>query len=355
MRKKTRLKGLFWGLPDSIQGNVTSFALTRSQDDVRMASSLMDQKVRRQADNKRKWENHSRDNHVHQQPFKRPNVARAYTAWGNEKKAYAGNFPYCNKCKLHHAGPCTVNCGNCKKVGYMTRDCKTPTAAATANQRVPLAHQKTTVTCYECRRQGHYRSECPKLKNQKHGDQAGNTEARRRTYTLGGREANRDMNVVTGTFLLNNRYVLMLFDTDADRSFVSTTFSSLIDIAPTALETKYSVELADGKIIGADTIIGGCTLNFLNRSFKIDVMPVELDSFNVIIGDRSEGGKNSRLNIISCTKTQKYIKKGCHVFLALITERKTEDKSKKKRLEDVSIVRDFSKVFPKDLPGLPPA
>ncbi|GJY13260.1 putative reverse transcriptase domain-containing protein [Tanacetum coccineum] len=276
----------------------------------RMASSLMDQKVRRQADNKRKWENHSRDNHVHQQPFKRPNVARAYTAGGNEKKAYAGNFPYCNKCKLHHAGPCIVNCGNCKK-------------------RAPLAHQKTTVTCYECRRQGHYRSECPKLKNQKHGDQAGNAEARGRTYTLRGREANRDTNVVTGTFLLNNRYVLMLFDTDADRSFVSTTFSSLINIAPTALDTKYSVELADEKIIGADTIIGGC--------------------------DRREGGKNSRLNIISCTKTQKYIKKGCHVFLALITERKTEDKSKKKRLEDVSIVRDFSKVFPKDLPGLPPA
>ncbi|GKD78865.1 hypothetical protein Tco_1341486, partial [Tanacetum coccineum] len=77
-----------WGLPDNIQGNVTSSAQTRLQDAVRMANSLMDQKVRantaRLADNKRKWENHSRDNRVpQQQPFKRPNVARAYTARNN--------------------------------------------------------------------------------------------------------------------------------------------------------------------------------------------------------------------------------------------------------------------------------
>ncbi|GKE27270.1 putative reverse transcriptase domain-containing protein, partial [Tanacetum coccineum] len=252
---------------------------------------LMDQKVRanagRQADNKRKWENHSRDNHVHQQPYKRTNVARAYIAGSNEKKPYSGSLPYCNKCKLHHTRPCTVKCGNCKKVGHMSRDCKTPAAAATAtgNQRTPSANQRTTVTCYECGKQGHYRSDCPKLKNQNRGNQAGNEEARGRAYALrGGGEANQDPNVVTGTFLLNNRYASMLFDTDADRSFVSTRFSSLIDIAPTAIDTKYSIELADGKIIGADTIIRGCTLNFLNHPFDIDLMPVELGSFNVIIG-----------------------------------------------------------------------
>ncbi|GKF26894.1 hypothetical protein Tco_0082788 [Tanacetum coccineum] len=72
-----------------------------------------------------------------------------------------------------------------------------------------------------------------------------------------------------------------------------------------------------------------------------------------IQGDRSEDGRNSRLNIISCTKTQKYIQKGCHVFLAQITKKKTEDKSEEKRLEDVPIVRDFSEVFPEDLSGLP--
>ncbi|GKD31374.1 reverse transcriptase domain-containing protein [Tanacetum coccineum] len=70
----------------------------------------------------------------------------------------------------------------------------------------------------------------------------------------------------------------------ADRSFVSTAFSALIDITLTALDVKYTIELADGKLIGADTIIHGCTLNLLNHSFNIDLMPVYLGSFNVIIG-----------------------------------------------------------------------
>ncbi|GKE45304.1 putative reverse transcriptase domain-containing protein [Tanacetum coccineum] len=115
-------------------------------------------------------------------------------------------------------------------------------------------------------------------------------------------------------------------------------------------------------------------------------MPVELGSFDVIIGmdwltkyhvvivcdekiiripfgneilivrgNESNNGHESRLNIISCTKTQKYLLKGCHVFLACIMAKKAKDKSKEKRLEDVLIVRDFLKVFPKDFPGIPPA
>nr|GEZ53640.1 reverse transcriptase domain-containing protein [Tanacetum cinerariifolium] len=75
-----------------------------------------------------------------------------------------------------------------------------------------------------------------------------------------------------------------MFDTGADRSFVSTTFSSQIDITPTTLGHYYDVELADGRIIGLNTIIGGCTLNLLNHLFDIDLMLVELDSFDIIIG-----------------------------------------------------------------------
>ncbi|GJU03945.1 hypothetical protein Tco_1114283 [Tanacetum coccineum] len=73
------------------------------------------------------------------------------------------------------------------------------------------------------------------------------------------------------------------------------------------------------------------------------------------LGEGSIGRSNSRLSIISCAKTQKYIQKGCHVFLAQISAKKAKDKSKEERLEDVSIVQDFLEVFPEDLPGLPPA
>ncbi|GKD71622.1 hypothetical protein Tco_1325712 [Tanacetum coccineum] len=74
----------------------------------------------------------------------------------------------------------------------------------------------------------------------------------------------------------------------------------------------------------------------------------------IIHGDGSNRGSETRLNIISCTKPQKYLLKGCPIFLAHVTTEETEDKSKEKRLEDVPIVWDFPEVFPEDLPGIPP-
>nr|GFC20917.1 putative reverse transcriptase domain-containing protein [Tanacetum cinerariifolium] len=164
-----------------------------------------------------------------------------------------------------------------------------------------------------------------------------------------------------------------------------TPMSSLININPSTLDYSYDVELADGKIIGVNTVIRGCTLNLLNRPFNIDLMPVELGSFDVIVGSwyelvktyhavivcdekivripfgnetliiRCDGCNNgNQINIISCTKTQKYLLKGYPVFLAKITTKMIKDKSEEKRLEDVPIFRDFSEMFPEDLPGLPP-
>ncbi|GKF51015.1 hypothetical protein Tco_0147482 [Tanacetum coccineum] len=74
----------------------------------------------------------------------------------------------------------------------------------------------------------------------------------------------------------------------------------------------------------------------------------------IIHGDESNQGTEARLHIISYSKTQEYMLKGCLVFLAHVTTNKIEDKSEKKRLEDILIVRDFPEVFPKDLSGLPP-
>nr|GEW20458.1 putative reverse transcriptase domain-containing protein [Tanacetum cinerariifolium] len=158
---------------------------------------------------------------------------------------------------------------------------KAPIAAN--NQRAPGAVQNM-VTCFECGQQGHYKKDCSKLKNKNYGNRLENGEARARVYALGSGEANLDANVVTGTFLLDNRYASILFDIGADKSFVSITFSSLIDIAPSTLDNSYDVELADRKIIRVNTIIWGCTLNLLNHSFNTDLMPVELGSFEAIIG-----------------------------------------------------------------------
>ncbi|GJU81585.1 reverse transcriptase domain-containing protein [Tanacetum coccineum] len=137
------------GLPDMIQGSVMVSKPKTMQDTIEIANDLMDQKIRtfaeRQAENKRKLDN---DNQAQQQPPKKQNVARAYSAGSSEKKEYAGTLPLCNKCKFHHNGPCTVKCANCKRVGHLTRDCRS--LVTTNNQR--------TITCYECGNQGHFRS-----------------------------------------------------------------------------------------------------------------------------------------------------------------------------------------------------
>nr|GEY96699.1 putative reverse transcriptase domain-containing protein [Tanacetum cinerariifolium] len=157
------------------------------------------------------------------------------------------------------------------------------------------------------KRQNTTGKDCAKLRNPNHRNQTRNkignksegNKVTAKAYAIGGGGKNSDSNIVTGTFLLNNCYASMLFDSGVDRSFVSTTFSALLDVAPSTLDTSYAVELADGRVQKQ--------ISFLE------------------------------------------------VYLAKVTSKKAEDKSKEKRLEDVPIVQEFPKVFPEDFPGLPPA
>nr|GEY95143.1 hypothetical protein [Tanacetum cinerariifolium] len=217
------------------------------------------------------------------------------------KNGYVGSLLYCNKCKMHYAGPCTMRCGNCKRIGHMARDCKVTITLNT--QRAPVRNQ-TGIICYECRRPGYFRKDCPKLRNQnrrnqtgnknrnKTGNQSGGNEATVKAYAI-GRGANLDSKVVTGMFLLNNCYASMIFDSGTDRSFVSSTFGVLLDVTSFTLDTSYVIE--DEKVVR---------------------IPYG-DEVLIIQGDDCEG-------------------------------------SKEKRLEDVPIVQEFPKVFPEDFPGLPP-
>ncbi|GKB46465.1 reverse transcriptase domain-containing protein [Tanacetum coccineum] len=137
----------------------------------------------RQAKNKRKLDDNSRNNQNQQQPFKRQNVARAYTARHGEKKVYGGSKHLCPKYNYHHDGQCAPKCNNCKKAGHLAHDYRSP--AATANkQRSPRVNQRV-VTCFECGVQGDYKKDCPKLKNNNRGNQAGNGRATARAYAVG--------------------------------------------------------------------------------------------------------------------------------------------------------------------------
>nr|GEX50913.1 hypothetical protein [Tanacetum cinerariifolium] len=342
------------GLPDMIRGSVVASKPKTMQEAIEMATKLMDKKIRtfaeRQAETKRK----QGDNQQQYQQNKRQNTRKPYTIGCSEKKPYGGSKPLCAKCNYHQDGPCAPKCHKCNKVSHFTRNYRSTANTNTAN-------------------------------NQRGTRAGGNATAPAKVYVVSRVGTNPDFNVVTGTFLLNNRYASILFDTGADRSFVSTAFSSQVAITPTALDHYYNVELADGRIFRLNTILRGCTLNFVNHPFNIDLIPVELGSFDAIIsmywlakyhaviiceekivcipwgneilivlivhGDGSDRGNETRLNIILCTKIQKYMLKGCHVFLAHVTIKKTKDKSEKKRLEGVPIVRDFPEVFHEDFLG----
>nr|GEV09970.1 hypothetical protein [Tanacetum cinerariifolium] len=324
------------GLPGNIYGSVKASNPKTLDETIELANDLMDQKLHtyaeRQSNNKIKSNDSFINNHGHQQQTpKRKNVARVYNIGKCERKPYSGNLPKCTKCHFHHNGPCTQKCHKCNKVGHFAHDCRSSSNTNVANAQRNNGTNPKGNSCFECGATGHFKRDCPKLKNKDEEK----VNAPGWVYAVGNAEkrgnALRDpnSNVVMGTFLLNNRYASILFNTGVDRSFISTVFSSLIDIIPTPLGNSYDVELADGKIVRVETIMRGCTLNFLNHPFTIDLMPVELGSFDVIIG-------------------MDWLKR-CHVVI------KEEDRSEGKQLEDVPIVQDYPKVFPKDLPRLSPA
>ncbi|GJT25398.1 reverse transcriptase domain-containing protein [Tanacetum coccineum] len=251
-----------------------------------------------------------------------------------KNNGYTGNCPLCKKCTLHYTRPCTVKCNTCNNVGHLTKNCRNK-GPATGSKLLPVI-----ATCHACGEKGHYANQCRKTTT---------NSAQRRAYTLRDMNAHQDPNVVTGMFLLNQHLARVLFDSGADKSFVSISLASKLNIPPITIDTFYNIEMADGNLVSTNTVIQGATLTLLKQPFKIDLMPIKLGSFDVIIGMdwlskyhariicdekvvhipidgetliiRGDQSK-TRLSLISCIKTERYISRGCQVFIAQVMEKK---------------------------------
>ncbi|GKD46174.1 putative reverse transcriptase domain-containing protein, partial [Tanacetum coccineum] len=306
-----------------------------------MARELVEQSVQGRAarigeSNKRKWEdnqintnnnnhnynnnhnsnhNRNRNNNHHHQQNRRQETVRAYAAAPAGGKIYARNLPKCNQCNLHHHGPCPQKCQRCQKIGHLEKDCRV-------------------------RLQG-----------------ASNDFLQNLTSYVVVENPQQNPNVVTGTFLLNDHYACILFDYGAEKSFVSSAFTPFIDIPPTALNTSYEIELADGKVVSTNTILRSCALVLLNHVFKVDLLPTRLGSFDVIIGMDYLAYHRA---LIDCYEKIVRIPLSNDKILKVLRPEKDPGslaciKADEKKLDDIRVVRYFPEVFPDDLLGLPHA
>nr|GEW91049.1 hypothetical protein [Tanacetum cinerariifolium] len=309
VKLEARMLHLLLGLTNNIKGEVTSSRPANLSEAVCMAHKLMDQNSQARDERilkgkMRKWESfqsknsngkgNQRDNS--RQPLQ--NNQRQGNARAMVTAPTDGKLSLCERCFTRHVGPCTIKCHKYGKVRYKIRYCKEKNVATGANV-LPIPN------FYDCGEQGHTRNRCPKKVKQEEVK-----EVCGRAYAIKDAEP-KGLNVVTSTFLLNNRHAFVLFDSGSDKSFVDT--------------------------------------RFINHVFEIDLMPIELGTFDIIIGMDWLVKHDA---VIVCGKKVVRIPYGNKM---LIFKRDKENKTKEKRLEDVPVIHDFPKVFPEELPGLPPS
>nr|GFC72549.1 hypothetical protein [Tanacetum cinerariifolium] len=137
-KKVERYIGSLLGM---IHGSVKASKPQSMHEEIKFATKMMDKKmlthVERQAEHKRKLDDTSRNNQHQQQPFKRNNMAWAYTARPGDKKPYGGIKPLCPKCNYHHDGPCTWKCTNCRKTDHWAVIVKVDMLPTTTTTRGP--------------------------------------------------------------------------------------------------------------------------------------------------------------------------------------------------------------------------
>ncbi|KAD3337490.1 hypothetical protein E3N88_33010 [Mikania micrantha] len=250
------------------------------------------------------------------------------------RKVYSGQAPKCNRCPYHHTGPCPV-CRNCNQVGHYAKYCDFP---AQPSNHAPRQTTQTNRSCFKCGSPDHLMRNYPNNDNTNPGNEA----------------------------------------RGADKSFISPEFASLLSLPVVELETPYVIELANGKLIKTNNVIQGCSLNLNDYLLNIDLLPIELGSFDVVVGmdwisdNQAEvvyqntvirillpdgntlivqGERAGRkLGVISCMQTQKCLRKGCPAFLTHVIE----SSSLQKRIENIPVVKEFPEVFPDDISRLPP-
>jgi hypothetical protein len=300
-------------------------------------------------------------------PQNQPNYQSNPNPQNQNRKGYTGPLPLCNNCNYHHnSGQTCKICTKCGKSGHLVETCRVNTSAPAKEFLPPPPAQAPQRTgCFNCGDLNHFARNCPR--NRITPVPAPQQPARARAFFLNADQVKTEDDVVNGTFLVNSVLASILFDSGADRSFVSTVFEPKLAVVRCKLTEPLTVEVASGKEVRIDSFLPNCALILNNRRFAIDLIPMSLSSFDIIIGMdwlrrhhaeilcfekaiRIPCPDNSTLMVYGETRSQGSVCKSYSTLLAhtVVTKHETP------KLNDIPTIKEFPQVFPDDVIGLPP-
>nr|GEU64583.1 zinc finger, CCHC-type, retrotransposon Gag domain protein [Tanacetum cinerariifolium] len=277
----------------------------------------------------------------------------------------------CKKCHKTHLGVCHMNFSGCYKRGalnHMSKD-----------------YKKSMILCYNCNQLGHKSNECPNPKvieakplksiKEEKVEKTGVPTPTVRAYMMATEEDKVVRDVVTGTILVNSIPARVLYDSGASVSFVSFKFSKNLPSPPNKLSFPLEVDIAGNEIVAVPKVYRDVEIEIDDSVFKIDLIPIVLGAFDIIIGmdwlDRYNANilcsqklirvvnpqgrkiiiyrdkRKGKFKLCSMMKARKYLFHGCQALIAHVVDTSFEKKS----VKDVLVVNEFPDVFPEDLSG----
>ncbi|XP_022042039.1 uncharacterized protein LOC110944700 [Helianthus annuus] len=282
-----------------------------------------------------------------------------------KKDKSKGSISPCKTCGKLHTRECLLGkkgCYKCGEEGHTSYKC--------ANN---------PKTCFNCLQKGHVKSECPKLQqgSKKEGKNENSSKAKGWMFQITSEEAKVHPNVVSGIFLLNSMPIYVLFDTGATMSFVSSEIVNHPSFKIERMSEPLEVEIADSKNYLLHEICRNCKFTIEDEEFDIDLIPMILGEFKMIVGMdwmarhhaeincktktvlvqspsgkrmSIQGERNVETKLCSIVQAVKYVLNESRAYLAYMVDAQQS----LPKLEDVEVVNEFPDVFPEELPGLPP-